>query len=175
MMGRSKQLDDRWRREISYRTSAQMVDEFHREVVNENGIKAPTPEAPCAIPDDRLLLRMRLISEEVGELLCALTGHHGKTEKAYKMQLKALVDHMFETRGPFDMVEVADGCVDSHVVISGTALEAGIPEDEVYMEVHKTNMAKKGGPVREDGKQLKPDGWIAPNIKKVLRKAGWEG
>lgn len=163
---------------IPYRTSAEMVDEFHRVVVglrpgDPNG--AAAPDVPTAIPDDRLLLRGRLIVEEVGELLCAITGHHGKTEKAYKMQLKALFDHMWETRNPMDLIEVADGCVDSHVVISGTALEAGIPEDEVYVEVHRTNMAKAGGPVREDGKRLKPEGWKPPNIKKVLKKAGWEG
>lgn len=163
---------------VHYDTSAEMVDEFHRVVVGlrpEVPTGAAAPDVPTAIPDDRLLLRGRLIVEEVGELLCALTGHHGKTEKAYKMQLKALFDHMWETRNPMDLIEVADGCVDSHVVISGTALEAGIPEDEVYVEVHRTNMAKAGGPVREDGKRLKPEGWKPPNIKKVLKKAGWEG
>lgn len=150
------------------KTSIQMVKEFHE------ALGLPVGEGVGPIADERLRLRMRLIGEEVGELLCALTGHHGKTEKAYKLQIAALMDHMFETRNEIDMIEVADGCVDAHVVISGTALELGIPEDEVYREVHRSNMAKKGGPLREDGKQLKPPGWKPPNVKKVLRKAGWQ-
>lgn len=37
-----------------------------------------------------------------------------------------------------------------------------------YEEVHKTNMAKLGGPKREDGKQLKPPGWQPPRIAEIL-------
>jgi hypothetical protein len=36
-------------------------------------------------------------------------------------------------------------------------------------------MAKEGGGAREDGKILKPPGWVAPDIAGVLRKHGWLG
>jgi predicted HAD superfamily Cof-like phosphohydrolase len=39
-----------------------------------------------------------------------------------------------------------------------------------YQEVHKTNMAKLGGPKRADGKQLKPPGWSPPRIEEMLRE-----
>ena len=35
-------------------------------------------------------------------------------------------------------------------------------------------MAKVGGPIREDGKRLKPEGWEPPNITKVLLDAARE-
>jgi predicted HAD superfamily Cof-like phosphohydrolase len=155
------------------KTSEQMVREFHRVVV---GADAPEPEVPTAeLRDDRLYLRGTLIVEEVTELLAAMCGYHGKTEKAFKNQMKAMWDAMWEQRRSPDLVEIADGCVDSHVVISGTALEFGIPEDAVYVEVHRSNMDKAGGPVRADGKRLKPEGWKPPDVAGVLRSFGWTG
>jgi predicted HAD superfamily Cof-like phosphohydrolase len=152
------------------KTSEEMVREFHRGVV---GSDAPEPSYPEPNLDPaRLNLRGVLIVEEVTELLAALTGHHGKTEKAFKLRMHEMWREMFETRGPVDIVEAADGCCDSHVVISGTALELGIPEDAVYEEVHRSNMAKAGGPVRPDGKRLKPEGWEPPNVRRVLIEAG---
>jgi hypothetical protein len=38
-----------------------------------------------------------------------------------------------------------------------------------FAEVHRTNMAKVGGPVRPDGKKLKPEGWQPPDIAGILR------
>jgi hypothetical protein len=35
-------------------------------------------------------------------------------------------------------------------------------------------MAKEGGPVREDGKVLKPEGWLPPDLHSVFeRKYGY--
>jgi predicted HAD superfamily Cof-like phosphohydrolase len=154
------------------KTSEQMVREFHRLVVGDD---APMPNVPTPDLDpERLYLRGVLIVEEVTELLAAMCGYHGKREKMFKIQMHHMWDQMFMDRNAPDIVEIADGCCDSHVVISGTAIEFGIPEDKVYKEVHRSNMAKAGGPVREDGKRLKPEGWKAPDVKSVLAKAGWE-
>jgi len=35
-------------------------------------------------------------------------------------------------------------------------------------------MRKVGGVVREDGKRLKPEGWVGPDIEKCLRAQGWK-
>jgi predicted HAD superfamily Cof-like phosphohydrolase len=71
-----------------------------------------------------------------------------------------------------DLVEVIDGLVDLLVVVLGTADEWGLDLEPFWKEVHRTNMAKAGGPVRTDGKQLKPEGWKAPDIAGVLRMVG---
>ena len=73
-----------------------------------------------------------------------------------------------------DLVEVADALADIIYIACGTAVSYGIPLDDVFAEVHRSNMAKLvDGKVirREDGKIQKPEGWTAPDIKSVLDKA----
>jgi predicted HAD superfamily Cof-like phosphohydrolase len=89
-------------------------------------------------------LRKQLILEEVNETLKAMDEN--------------------------DLVEIADGIADSIVVLLGTAVTYGIDLRPVWDEVHRTNMAKKDGPIRADGKKLKPEGWKPPDIKKILDK-----
>ena len=106
----------------------------------------PAPEIPGFPSIQRQRLRWDLIKEELAEL-----------ERADSIE---------------DLIEVADGLADLVYVICGMALEYGIPLDEVFAEVHRTNMAKVGGPLRDDGKILKPEGWEPPNIKAILMKDG---
>ena len=73
-----------------------------------------------------------------------------------------------------DLVEVADALADIIYIACGTAVSYGIPLDDVFAEVHRSNMAKLvDGKVirREDGKVQKPEGWMPPDIKGVLDKA----
>jgi predicted HAD superfamily Cof-like phosphohydrolase len=69
-----------------------------------------------------------------------------------------------------DIVEAIDGMCDLLVVTYGTAVEWGIDLEPFFDEVHRTNMAKAGGPIRADGKQLKPEGWTPPDIAGILRR-----
>jgi len=69
-----------------------------------------------------------------------------------------------------DLAKVADAIIDSIVVLIGTGLAYGLPLEELWDEVHRTNMAKQGGPRREDGKILKPPGWTPPDIEGVLAR-----
>jgi predicted HAD superfamily Cof-like phosphohydrolase len=67
--------------------------------------------------------------------------------------------------------EVLDGIVDTLYLVFGMAVRYGIKPallEAAFDEVHQTNMAKRGGPVREDGKILKPKGWKPPNLKLVI-------
>ena len=67
-----------------------------------------------------------------------------------------------------DIVKVADALGDLCYVAIGMAVTCGIDLPSVLDEIHASNMAKEGGPTREDGKILKPDGWEPPNIGKML-------
>lgn len=67
-----------------------------------------------------------------------------------------------------DFVKSIDGLCDLLCVVYGAAVEWGIDLQPFWDEVHRTNMLKVGGPVREDGKRLKPDGWQPPDIARVL-------
>ena len=73
-----------------------------------------------------------------------------------------------------DLVEVADALADMIYIICGTAVSYGIPLDDIFEEVHASNMAKLvDGKVirRADGKIQKPEGWEPPNIERILRDA----
>jgi len=63
---------------------------------------------------------------------------------------------------------VADSIVDLIYVLIGRAISYGIDLRPLWDAVHRANMAKAAGPVREDGKRLKPEGWEPPPIAKLL-------
>ena len=118
------------------------VASFHR------ACGVPVLVSPQIPPRKRIDLRIELIREEVDrELIPAMrTGI---------------------------LSEIADAMADSIYVIVGAALEYGIPLDQVWREVQHANMSKvdpKTGVVRRrfDGKILKPDGWVAPDIAAIL-------
>lgn len=55
--------------------------------------------------------------------------------------------------------DLANGCW------KAGALALGVDLRPFFLEVHRTNMHKLTGPKREDGKQLKPEGWKPPRIR----------
>ena len=96
-----------------------------------------------ALPEPAIVeLRRRLIVEETSELAAAL-------EKQ-------------------DLVQIADALADLLYVTYGAAVSFGIDLRPVFEEVHRTNLAKMGGPTRPDGKILKPDGWLPPDLAPLL-------
>jgi predicted HAD superfamily Cof-like phosphohydrolase len=64
--------------------------------------------------------------------------------------------------------DVIDGMCDIMVVVNNTSNAMGIDLEPFFDEVHKTNMAKVGGPKNEFGKALKPEGWKPPRIREML-------
>lgn len=68
-----------------------------------------------------------------------------------------------------DLIQAIDGLCDLLAVTYGAAVTFGVNLAPFWAEVHRTNMAKAGGPVRADGKILKPAGWTPPDIEGVLR------
>lgn len=121
--------------------------EFFRVMGSPSLEKGATLERCCALGEALIL------EEVVDETLPAL--------------LKYRRNPSFE-----NLVELADGLVDSVYVLLHTANSLGIPFDLVWDEVQKSNMAKvwEDGTAhkREDGKILKPPGWKPPDIFGVL-------
>jgi len=103
------------------------------------------PELPDPAERD---LRVKLLREEFREYIDAETDH--------------------------DIVEIADALADIIYIVCGTAVSYGIPLDDIFEEVHASNMAKLvDGKVirRADGKIQKPEGWEPPDIERILRDA----
>lgn len=116
------------------------IVEFHKEVMEDN-----FPTTPY-LPDlKHRQLRQALIKEEMEETLDAIGFGN-------------------------DLVEIADGICDSIVVLLGTAVTCGIDIRPIWDEVHRTNMLKKEGRMREDGKRLKPPGWKPPEVERLIRE-----
>ena len=70
-----------------------------------------------------------------------------------------------------DIVGLADALGDMMYVIVGTALLYGIPLDAVVKEICASNDTKKVDGefiYREDGKIMKPESYVPPNLNRVL-------
>lgn len=142
----------------------QDILEFHKAMCPEQINEKPTFN--CTKKEiEILMLRASLIEEETDEMLEAIYN--------LRSLAKGELEHL-DKKGVITveslLTDIADGAVDSIVVIIGTLISLGISFDEIWREVHKTNMAKINGPVREDGKRLKPEGWVPPDIKGILSR-----
>jgi predicted HAD superfamily Cof-like phosphohydrolase len=67
-----------------------------------------------------------------------------------------------------DFIGAIDGLCDLLYVVYGAAVTFGIDVEPFFAEVHRANMTKIGGPVRSDGKRLKPAGWLGPELEPIL-------
>jgi len=89
----------------------------------------------------------------------------------YFSLVKEEFEELSEAVKNYDMVETADACADLIWVIEGLCHSLGIPLQQVWDEVARSNMSKTvNGKLikRDDGKVLKPDTYTPPNIFKVL-------
>lgn len=97
-------------------------------------------------PDDGRWLRAHLMVEEVGELCVAMAAG--------------------------DVVEVLDGLADLEYVTVGSAEMFGLPLDEAFDEVHRSNMTKEKQPDDPSSARVRVKGpnYSPPDIKGVLEK-----
>ncbi len=134
--------------------------------------KQPTSPAEPAIRLGEL--RAKLILEEALETIEALVGSvsaYGLLRDATATLGQAaakFADPKFG--GDENLVEALDGVCDLLYVTYGCAEAIGVDIEPFFDEVHRSNMAKQGGAIREDGKYMKPPGWTAPDIAAVLER-----
>ena len=127
------------------------VDSVHDFHMRYNHYISERAEIPA---DKTVNLRYRLIEEEMLETLGALRDIMNFADDNNEKLLTLL----------------ADGIADSIVVLIGTALSFGIPIDEVFAEVHRSNMTKS---TEKDihGKTIKGYDYESPRIGEIIRKA----
>jgi predicted HAD superfamily Cof-like phosphohydrolase len=66
------------------------------------------------------------------------------------------------------VVDIVDAYADMMYVMIGTMLIMGIDPDAIFEEVHKSNMTKDGANRNAEGKILKDERFIAPNLRTVI-------
>jgi predicted HAD superfamily Cof-like phosphohydrolase len=96
----------------------------------------------------------------------------------FNMYLKLIeeeADELGEAIKNHDQIETLDALIDILVVTIGAIHSAGFDAEGAWKEVMATNFNKidrETGKVRkrEDGKVLKPVGWVAPNMVPFLRR-----
>lgn len=129
-----------------------VVTEFHE------AFNLPAPQVPPLNPEDELVrLRMRLLREEFEEVMEELKAllkarDANETIETYRLLLKELCDLRYVTEG--------------------AAVVFGLPIDDAYVEVHRSNMSKlgpDGQPMhREDGKVLKGPDYFKADMDKFV-------
>jgi predicted HAD superfamily Cof-like phosphohydrolase len=135
---------DRRRTAVIRHSNFELTGEFHRAIGQLPEHQRPGPAARGAT----IRLREQLIREEAKEAIEAL--------EAYR-------------HGSGSIEDVAKELADVLCVTYGAAAALGIPMDEVYAEVHASNMTRVGGPIRADGKMLKGDSYRPPDLSRILK------
>ena len=128
--------------------NSEKVRTFH------DGIGAVHPDIPTVPSAEILTLRESLIDEEYREV---------------KEAIAALRTH--PAASPEDLTDLASELVDLLYVTYGALSAIGVPTEDIFGAIHDANMLKLTGPKREDGKQLKPEGWQPADVKAIIARA----
>lgn len=147
------------------KTNFEKIAEWHE--IFDNGYKDPKAENR-----ERVLLRGNLMWEELQEVFKELglcfTMHIDLEQGTYKISV--INDNEFE--GPVDRAKVGKELADLLYVTYGSGDTMNLPMDEIYNEVHRSNMSKlgpDGKPIyRDDGKILKGPNYSPADIESVL-------
>jgi predicted HAD superfamily Cof-like phosphohydrolase len=127
--------------------------------------------------EDERILRAKLILEEALETCQALgvsiVLRVPDQDGGVDLHPVREEDIVFNVSADFNLVDAVDGCCDVMVVTLGCLSCLGVGDVHVMNAVLDANDAKMTGPIREDGKRLKPEGWQPPNIEGELVLQGW--
>jgi NTP pyrophosphatase (non-canonical NTP hydrolase) len=132
-----------------------MVLEFHKKYGHYIYNKKFDGDKYPSFPTDLVKLREKLITEEAQEF------------KEWSYENYDTLDSI-----PVNIIEIADALADLLYVVFGAAIAYGIPIDEVFKEVHRSNMTKSMLKDEKSikGKTTKGPNYDPPNIKKILEQ-----
>lgn len=124
------------------------MDQYTKVKEFQTIFKSHVSEKPVLPNTEERDLRKRLLEEEYNEYL--------------------------EGENNNDIIEIADALGDMLYIIYGTAVSYGLPINEIFNEIHASNMSKldeNGNPIfREDGKILKGKNYFKPDLKSIIER-----
>lgn len=157
------------------------------EMMKALDLPLPNEERPGLVDLNFHLLR-NLVTEEADEFDIAMEALHVLQARESGWRERVL-NSVVETKGVgavarfrwmsepefyqsmtmFWWAEAIDAICDVIVVLHNTSNAMGVDIEPFFDEVHRANMTKADGPLREDGKRLKPPGFVPPRIEAMLR------
>ena len=148
---------------MSLNEAVRKVRAFHQH------IGAPTADALRLLPCDRNMTAM--FAAKVLELSWASANFGATHDDLLILRLGILLEEVAEwlfahIRG--DLVAAADAWADQLYVLLGDAVTAGLPAEELFAEVHASNMTKDAGKLCRPGKRIKGPNYRPPDIWGVL-------
>ena len=157
-------------------THADKVREFYEKYQQEQFLADDGAASSLEnMGNDRVDLRMKLIAEEFFELVAAVYNE----QAAYELESawNGLFSDGVTDERRNDVVAAADATGDLRYVIEGFDLDAGIPAEKVFDEIHSSNLSKLGkdgfpiisdGTFKPKGKILKGEDFFEPDLKAVI-------
>ena len=157
-------------------THADKVREFYEKYQQEQFLADDGAAASLEdMGNDRVDLRMKLIAEEFFELVAAVYNE----QAAYELESawNGLFSDGVTDERRNDVIAAADATGDLRYVIEGFDLEAGIPAEKVFDEIHSSNLSKldkdgfpiiSDGTLKPKGKILKGEDFFEPDLKAVI-------
>jgi predicted HAD superfamily Cof-like phosphohydrolase len=159
---------------------AQQVHEFTSEASSE-----PLPESPQEMNLHQIDFIMKMVIEEIYEIYATLitpqmatTRMKNTLQDCKKMELQTYANT--EAGKTRRIADQSDGFIDILYYVLNALCKNGVNGDPLFQLVHEANMAKRDPTTlrfmkREDGKILKPLGWVEPNIVAEIARQMKEG
>jgi len=156
-------------------SDAELVCQFTRE----SGTFVPNK--PQLMSSDEVFFLIKMMLDEIMELGATVAESHEVKFKMIKMIMDSKDIQQIKNVSTEELIaEQGDALVDSYYYSLNAAAKKGINLSKIFQLVHKANMDKKD-PVtgkfikREDGKIVKPLGWLPPNIISEISRQTTEG
>lgn len=150
-----------------------MVREF-----TQAASKDPLPDTtdPRAMTLDEIDFVVKMVTDELLELYATVTDSSTAKDRMHSIirEAKELAPLPADSSDTRLIADQTDAFVDAVYYIYDACAKKGLPVHEVFEEVHRANMAKAGPDGkfhrRPDGKVIKPSGWVAPDVERVIRQ-----
>ena len=103
------------------------------------------------------------------KVLAALDSSNSELMLRLEFAVEELCEWV-EAHADADLVAAADAWGDRCYVLLGDAVATGMPVDDIFWEVHRSNMTKASAP-SSHGKGTKSDGFESPDLANILKTA----
>lgn len=148
------------------------------KIFTEESKDVKLPDHPRKMTREEVLFIVKMVSEELQELLLTVTDENENVKKLLINIVENSNSPSYNNHNKSDlelMAEQVDAFVDIDYYNCNAAAKVGFNVDDVFNVVHAANMSKKFDDgvfhKNEEGKVIKPPNWEEPDVIGVVN--GW--